>query len=564
MSKRQRLAKICGADVELGNFVEGVEASEGTGHLASRALLREIPGVVVRDALIETSKRWAGPLAERGSELAPAGCGFDPQDWGRRFLPSNGGCVYVDLDHLELCVPETRGALDHVGAWHAMLRIAQSALAAANRRLPEGVAIRALVNNSDGRGSSYGSHLNFLVARRAWDDLFRRKPHHLAFLAAYQASSIVFTGQGKAGSENGAPPVNFQLAQRADFVETLTGVQTTYFRPLVNCRDEPLCGERRWGVDGGSRPAEDLARLHVIYADSTLCHVATLLKVGVLQIVLAMLEAGAVDPELALEDAVEAIQRWSHDPALALGLPLTNGRTVRAVELQRRFLDRAARFVECGGCRGVVPRAGRIVELWADTLDKLERADLAALAPRLDWVLKLELLGRALERLPGRDWSAPEIKHLDLLYASLEPGQGLYWAMERAGRVERLVSAAAIERLVTRPPAETRAFARAEMLRRAPAGAVVEVDWDRIRFDLREPGAASRWRTLHLPDPRGPGRRALAGKLAAAGPFGELLDRLGATADEKSVHDERRWTSATRAERCRVQREAKGGDDAIA
>ena len=28
--------------------------------------------------------------------------------------------------------------------------------------------------NSDGYGHSYGSHLNFLVTRRAWDDLFNR------------------------------------------------------------------------------------------------------------------------------------------------------------------------------------------------------------------------------------------------------------------------------------------------------------------------------------------------------------------------------------------------------
>ncbi len=108
----------------------------------------------------------------------------------------------------------------------------------ANARLPEGRSIQVLVNNSDGHGHSYGSHLNFLVTRRTWDNIIRRKPHYLGWLASFQASSIVYTGQGKVGSENGAPEVPFQISQRADFFETLVGTQTTFDRPIVNSRDE--------------------------------------------------------------------------------------------------------------------------------------------------------------------------------------------------------------------------------------------------------------------------------------------------------------------------------------
>src|SRR5207245_816604 len=107
-----------------------------------------------------------------------------------------------------------------------------------------GQRIHVLVNNSDGRGNAYGSHLNFLVTRRAWDNIFERKLHHMLYLASFQVSSIVYTGQGKVGSENGMPAVAFQLSQRADFFETLTGMQTTHERPIVNSRDEALCGER--------------------------------------------------------------------------------------------------------------------------------------------------------------------------------------------------------------------------------------------------------------------------------------------------------------------------------
>src|SRR5580765_915076 len=37
--------KLCGADIELGNFVLGVETNRGTGFEASRLLLREIDGL---------------------------------------------------------------------------------------------------------------------------------------------------------------------------------------------------------------------------------------------------------------------------------------------------------------------------------------------------------------------------------------------------------------------------------------------------------------------------------------------------------------------------------------
>jgi len=71
------------------------------------------------------------------------------------------------------------------------------------------------------------------------------------------------------------------------------------------------------------------------------------------------------------------------------------GQEVTAVELQYRFLEEASRFVEGGGCDGLVPHAREIVALWADTLDKLRREDRSALASRLDWVLKLAILQHA-------------------------------------------------------------------------------------------------------------------------------------------------------------------------
>ena len=527
---REVLPKLCGADIELGNFILGLQRPNGTGELASRALLREIHARYSNsDPLEPSNPRTPKPSSPRAPE--PFLCRSNPQDWGRKFLSSNGGCAYIDLDHLELCIPEVISAYDHVAAWHAMLRIARDALRAANARLRDGMSIQVLVNNSDGRGNAYGSHLNFLVSRRAWDNLFERKMHHLLYLASYQVSSIVFTGQGKVGAENGAPPVAFQLSQRADFFETLTGMQTTFRRPIVNSRDEPLCGHGRITPAAGP-PAAGAptvgARLHCIFFDNTLCHVASLLKVGVMQLILTLLEAERVNPELILDDPVDAVWRWSHDPVLRARARTVAGRRLTAVEMQLLFLEEAQRFAAEGRYDGIVPRAGEILALWEDTLLKLKAGDVSALASRLDWVLKFRILQRVLLKRSDLTWASPEIKHLDHLYGSLDEENGLYWAYEKLGVTEQVVPAARIEHFVHEPPEDTRAWTRAMMLRMG-GQAVHDVDWDRIKF--RQTGRRY-WpvvRTLHLANPLEFTRAATENAIRKATSLDEILDELEAS-----------------------------------
>ena len=503
--------KVLGADFELGNFILGAETDSGTGIEASRRLLREIDGVPSRapcrtswSCSPEAGASSSGLRADGASDDGlPSGPAWrmhleDPQDRGRRFLPTNGGCAYIDLDHLELALPETRSAFDHVACWRAMLELAKHAMVRANARLGEGQRLEVLANCSDGHGHSYGSHVNVLLTRAAWDNIFQRRPHYLAYLAAFQVSSIVFTGQGKVGSENGRPHVPYQISQRADFIETLVSLHTTFNRPIVNSRDEPLCGTRNCPAG-----APDLARLHVIFFDHTLCQTAGLLRAGTLQLIVALLEAGAVNPLLALDDPLEALACWSADPDLQAKARLVDGTTVTAVELQQRFVVEAQRYLEGGPRDDIVPRAGEIVALWADTLDRLERRDFAALTRRLDWVLKRDALLRAMARRSTLDWTSPAIKHLDHLYASLDERTGLFWAHERAGLVDRVVDDAAIARAGCEPPVDTRAWTRAHLLRCVSADDIDEVDWDvvRLRAPARDGRSSSEWRTVHLQTP---------------------------------------------------------------
>ena len=154
-----RAPKLCGADVELGNFIEGGNEQESTGSEASRVLLREFEGFPQRTAF--SGYGWSVPLQSGGMQYqswgypswqsAPGGGNvcvpYNPQDWGRKFLADNGGCAYIDLDHLEICLPEVVSAWDHVAAWHAMLRITRQARRLANESLGPDRRVQVLANN---------------------------------------------------------------------------------------------------------------------------------------------------------------------------------------------------------------------------------------------------------------------------------------------------------------------------------------------------------------------------------------------------------------------------------
>jgi proteasome accessory factor A len=523
------LPKLCGADIELGNFITGVDQVGGTGFAASRALLAEIDGLPKLQNNLYGG--WGAALQPhnisrpKGSGridlcVSTASYGYNPQDLSRCFITSNGGCAYIDLDHVELCLPEVRSAFDHVAAWHAMLRIARIALDSANAARPTNQRIRVLVNNSDGLGNSYGSHLNFLISQRTFDNIFSRKPHYLQFLASFQVSSILLTGQGKVGSENGQPSIPYQISQRADFFETLQGVQTTYDRPIVNSRDEPLCGQFSFDDPSAS------ARLHVIFFDSAIAHGSALFRVGPMQLILTLLELGLVNPRLILDDPLTALQCYSRDPTLKAHAELISGERLTALELQQLYIEETKRYAAQGVFDGVVSRAGEIIAAWEDTLNKFANSDWMAVARRgIDWVLKKLAIERAMEQRPELEWNSHEVKVIDHLYSSLDD-DGLYWSYEASGFVEQLVTPDRIAHFMANPPEDTRAWTRAMLLRRAMSENVEvdSVDWDRITFKLRGRHNWPTYRTLNLTNPLGFTQAEAQPILENSLEFAELLD----------------------------------------
>jgi proteasome accessory factor A len=531
------LPKLCGSDIELGNFIAGVDYAGGSGYEASRALLAQIKGLPNRQSgylnnwwSAASSAPRAGAGSGIGNCATTSAWAYNPQDVSRRFLASNGGCAYIDLDHVELCLPEVVSAYDHVAAWHGMLRIMRGALDSANEGQRQNERIQVLVNNSDGQGNSYGSHVNFLISRHAFDNIFWRKAHYLQFLASYQVSGIVLTGQGKVGAENGRPHTPYQLSQRADFFETLQGIQTTFNRPIVNSRDETLCGRAR-----SSDPSAP-ARLHVIFFDSALAQGSCLFRVGPMQLILTLIELGLVNSRLILDDPLAALQSYSCDPTLQARAELISGESLTAVELQSGYLEEVKRYAAQGVFEGIVPRAEEIIALWEDTISKLAAGDLMAVAPRLDWVMKLLAIERTMEQRPELDWESPEVKVIDHLYSSLD-NDGLYWAYENSGFAEQLVSPERIAHFVLNPPADTRAWTRAMLLRRAHSDGVevTSVDWDSMTFKLRGRYAWPSYRTFDLENPLGLTQAEAQQIFDSSQNFAELLDGLESLSGGKAL-----------------------------
>ncbi|OYV24030.1 MAG: proteasome accessory factor PafA2, partial [Acidimicrobiales bacterium 20-64-4] len=137
---------------------------------------------------------------------------------------TNGARLYVDHAHPEYSSPECRSPREAVLYDQAGEEIMRRAQLVANQTLDDAHQIRLYKNNSDGKGNSYGTHENYLVARQVeFADVVRAMVPHFV-------SRQVIVGAGKVGSEtDGARGFDhdFQLSARAEFFEEVVGLETT-------------------------------------------------------------------------------------------------------------------------------------------------------------------------------------------------------------------------------------------------------------------------------------------------------------------------------------------------
>jgi proteasome accessory factor A len=385
--------------------------------------------------------------------------------WGRSsnvFL-ENGARLYLDVgSHPEYATPECDTVRSVVTHDKAGERILESLVEQAEQRLhEEGIAgqIFLFKNNTDSAGNSYGSHENYLVAR--FGEFQKLADTLIPFLVTRQ----IFSGAGKVlATPRGAV---YSISQRAEHIWEGLSSATTRSRPIINSRDGPHAD------------AERFRRLHVIVGDSNMSEYAVWLKVATADLVLRMIEAGTVMRDLTLDNPIRAIREISHDMTCRRRVKLAGGREMSALEMQQAYFERVSQFIEHSGSD---PETDRVLAEWGRVLQTLAD-DPLKLTRECDWVAKYHLI-EDFRRRHDLPLTHPRVAMLDLQYHDVNRDRGLYYLLERRGRVDRIVTDDEIERARDEPPQTTRARLRGAFIREAKRKRRdFTVDWVHLKLN---------------------------------------------------------------------------------
>ncbi len=386
--------------------------------------------------------------------------------WGRSsnvFL-ANGARLYLDVgSHPEYASPECDSLHDLVAHDKAGEWILEQLVESAEARLAEeGIRgdIYLFRNNTDSAGNSYGCHENYLTSRN--DDL----THYTEVLIPFLVSRQIYAGAGKVLQT--ARGAQFSMAQRAEHIWEGVSSATTRSRPIINTRDEPHADSDRF------------RRLHVIVGDSNMSEYATFLKVGACSLILRMLEDPTVVlRDMTLENPIRAIREISHDITCTRRVRLANGREASALEIQSEYLNRALRYADN---HDLLPQEKQALGMWEHVMSGLER-DPLSLDREIDWVTKHNLI-EAYRARHDLDLSDPKVALIDLQYHDISRDRSVFYKLQKAGKVERIVTDAAIAEAVETPPQTTRARLRGEFIRRAKERKRdYTVDWVHLKLN---------------------------------------------------------------------------------
>ncbi len=225
-------------------------------------------------------------------------------------------------------------------------------------------------------------------------------------------------------------------------------------------------------------------RLQIGLSSSNMAQVAEYLKIGLTALLVEMALGDALTDAPRLARPIAALQTICADPDLQATVELADGETVTALEIQRRYLAIAQRWLKDHPTPSLETQ--RLLALWTEVLDALENAP-AQLVGQVDWITKRTLLDSG-ELTPAA------AKKLDLRYHEL--GTGYFAQLSAAGITRELVDAGQVERAMTQPPERSPAVQRAALLRAlADSDETVEVAWDRARVGGRLRGKVIRFPT---------------------------------------------------------------------
>lgn len=472
--------RIFGVETEFGCLVsdEGLGPPEGIVE-------------VLKDYLFHELKLGAIDMHARDDVFEPAQSGG--------FL-MNGARLYIDAvgSHLEYATAECRQLKDLV----ANDRAGQRQIVRAIRELGLDDAVSVYNNSVDHFGGhTFGCHENYLI--EADEDFLNSS---VAMLYPFLVTRQIYAGVGRVGGHiltsaglrpsyqdvmdnpvdyiwvshvYGVAPderVQFQLSQRADHIIKTIASRVRFNRALINPKWEHFYSH------------EGMTRLHLLFGESNQNEFAYALKIGTTLLVLRLLEDHLVPSQLSLAQPLIALREVSRDPEYQWRVTLSDGSTIRAVDLQRKYLAMAERY------RGSDPQTDWILDHWSAILDGLEK-DPLKLGDRVDWVAKRLIVEQYMEQ-EGLDWDSDALHSVDLEYHNIDPDKSLFYAWQEMGNTRRILEEVEIVTAMTDPPQDTRAKGRAKLVegilsRKSPRYYIF--DWNGVALD--------RHTYIEMPDP---------------------------------------------------------------
>lgn len=423
---------------------------------------------------------------------------FEPSHSGGFLM--NGSRLYIDAvgSHLEYATAECLDLKSIIANDRAGHRIISHALEQMDL-----IGRVKLFNNSVDHfgGQTFGTHENYLV--HMTEDFFTdRVPHLYSFLVTRQ----IFAGTGRVGGhilgeKDNLPTVGqirqnpidyiwvsavygvglddsipFQLSQRADHILKPVASRVRFNRALINPKWEHFYSHN------------DQQRFHLLFGESNMMEFAYALKVGTTSLVLRLIEEGHSFPDQMLVDPIETLRSVSRDQSWKWPVETLTGEQETAIGIQRKFLEACQKY------RGESAEIDWVLENWASTLDALEN-DPLKLYDRLDWVAKYKMLSEFRES-EGLDWSDPYLHSLDMEYHNINAKEGLYYALQSMGDVQRITSELDVIDAMTDPPSNTRANARSQAIKKIMSGKKLipyMIDWSGVAvgrseyIDLEDP-----------------------------------------------------------------------------
>jgi|SRR3989344_403570 len=362
----------------------------------------------------------------------------------QRFL-DNGGKVYVNAECSGKHAMEAKTATHPEYATPECLSLTLEDIVAHDKagecillqKLP---MFQLFKTNSDFYGHRCGCHENYSLSpsenKKEVDIEYELQP----FFVARQ----VFTGSGRI--RKGV----YKISQRNSFFDGYACVvldrEDDFNRSYRegNCRAQVLCG------------------------DSNMSEIATYLKVGMTCLVLDLLEDGEL-PEVAIDKIIgtdKCFRSISSDVSCRVKVPVTfNGKSCRmsAIEILDEYLEKAMRYA------GKDAVTDDVLGKWIYGLEILKEDPMEL--RWADWVLKKRLLDEFMmaENLPlHHSW----VKSVALEYHNINREdsetrqKGLFYALQDAGKIERVVRDQKILDAMLNPPINTRAWRRADLIKK--------------------------------------------------------------------------------------------------